>query len=64
VVGDRPVDIFPAYEVNAITVGIINSENRNRMKQIEDKIDYMIDSLTDLYQIITDVMHDRGNKRP
>jgi phosphoglycolate phosphatase-like HAD superfamily hydrolase len=64
VVGDRPVDIFPAYEVNAITVGIINSENRNRMKKIEDKIDYMIDSLTDLYQIITDITIDCGDELP
>ncbi|WP_287584449.1 HAD family phosphatase [Candidatus Borrarchaeum sp.] len=52
VVGDRPIDILPAHEVNAITVGFIGSDNRHQMDTIADKIDYTIDSITKLYQII------------
>ncbi|MFX1519830.1 MAG: HAD family hydrolase [Promethearchaeota archaeon] len=60
VVGDRPMDILPAYEANAITVGVINSENRQKMSTIIDKLDYMIESFTDLCQIIIDLvdLHD------
>jgi len=52
VVGDRPMDILPAYEVNAITVGLIGYENQHQMETIVDKINYKIDSITKLYQII------------
>ena len=53
VVGDRPIDILPAYKMNAITVGIITPENRNKMNSINDKINYKINSISDLYQLIT-----------
>jgi len=60
VVGDRPIDILPAYAINAITVGIITPENRNTMNSIGDKVNYMIDSISDLYQLITALV-DRHN---
>ena len=52
VVGDRPIDILPAYLVKAITVGILNHENKHRMNAIEDKLDYTIKSIEEIYQII------------
>jgi len=52
VVGDRPVDILPAYLAKAITVGILNHENRHRMTAIVDKLNYTIKSIEELYQII------------
>lgn len=52
VVGDRPMDILPAHKLNAITVGFIGPENQHQMDSIVDKIDYTIDSIPKLYQII------------
>lgn len=53
VVGDRPVDILPAYLAKAITVGILNHDNRHRMNAILDKLNYTIKSIDEIYQIIT-----------
>ena len=52
VVGDRPIDILPAYLVKAITVGIVNQENKRRMNAIEDKLNYAIKSIEEIYRII------------
>ncbi len=52
VVGDRPMDILPAYLAKAITVGILNQENRHQMNAIVDKLNYTIKSVEEINQII------------
>ena len=53
VVGDRPIDILPAYLAKAITVGFLNHENQHRMNLVVDKLDYTIKSINEISQIIT-----------
>jgi phosphoglycolate phosphatase-like HAD superfamily hydrolase len=59
VIGDRPVDILPAYLAKAITIGILNHDNRHRMKAILDKLNYTIQSIDEIYQIITTLIEQK-----